>query len=361
VTDDLFATAPEEIVRYFREKADRPSFDWRDVAPEEHAYAFTVAKSAGFDVLADIRAAVDDAVVNRVPFEDFRARLQPILEAKGWWGRRTVTDPKDGSEQLVQLGSSRRLRTIYWANVRSAHAAGEWERTQQTKRFLPFLVYTLSTAERRRPEHLSWVGTVLPVDDPWWRSHYPPNGWGCKCGVRQITRREAERRGYDPAAGAPPVEMRSWRNKRTGETVKVPKGIDPGWHTNPGFTRGRNLAELVEGRLERLPVEARRAAVADLVASPTYKRFVDDAVKTGARRAEIARELEAAGEEVTDEVLDARAPFLFPRLPVRIGEDGEVVWVKAREVADSVASRLVCRSINSSPKINVIDNMVTRI
>ena len=29
-----------------------------------------------------------------------------------------------------------------------------------------------------------WDGTVLPLDDPWWSSHSPQNGWGCKCKSR---------------------------------------------------------------------------------------------------------------------------------------------------------------------------------
>ena len=162
---ELFQTAPEEVLRYFRAKRSLPTFDWRDIAPEEHAFSWTVAKSMENDVLEDIRAAVDDAIANRTPFDEFQKNLTPILQDKGWWGRRIQEDPRDGVPKVVQLGSPRRLRTIYWANTRTAHAAGEWERTQRNKRFLPFLVYTLSRAERRRLEHEGWVGIVAPVDD----------------------------------------------------------------------------------------------------------------------------------------------------------------------------------------------------
>ena len=268
---ELFETAPEEVLRYFRSKRSVPTFDWRDIAPAEHAFSWTVAKSAGFDVLDDIRAAVDEAIEQRLPFETFRERLQPILEEKGWWGRRIATDPKDGRDQLVQLGSPRRLRTIYWANTATAHAAGEWERTQRTKGFLPFLLYTLSTAERRRPEHLAQVGTILPVDHEYWDYWFPPNGWGCECGTRQISRREAESRGYDPDAGAPPIEFRSWRNRRTGERVQVPVGIDPGWAQNPGKNRARNVADFLSERLDAMTDNRRRIAVADLVGSKPFR------------------------------------------------------------------------------------------
>lgn len=277
---DLFKTAPAEVVRYFRAKRSIPTFDWRDVAPQEHAFSWTVAKSAGYDILDDIRAATDDAIVTRVPYDEFARKLTPILQQKGWWGKQRAFDPQDGVEKLVQLGSPRRLRTIYWANVRSAYAAGEWERTQRNKRFLPFLVYTLSVAVHRREEHESWVGTVLPVDHEWWHTHYPPNGWGCQCGVRQISAGEARRLGYTDGMPAPEIVMRKWTNKRTGEVVWVPEGIDPGWQTNPGVSRGRNLSELLHGKVEEMPDYRRAVAIEDIVGSPILKALAERRMPT---------------------------------------------------------------------------------
>jgi uncharacterized protein with gpF-like domain len=31
---------------------------------------------------------------------------------------------------------------------------------------------------RTRPMHAAWHNTVLPFDHPFWKTHYPPNGWG---------------------------------------------------------------------------------------------------------------------------------------------------------------------------------------
>ena len=28
-------------------------------------------------------------------------------------------------------------------------------------------------------------GIIKPVDDPFWNTNYPPNGWGCRCNVIQ--------------------------------------------------------------------------------------------------------------------------------------------------------------------------------
>lgn len=275
MADELFKKAPEAVRRYFSEKKQRPTFDWRDVAPQEHAGTFTVAKSAGYDILDDIRIGMKDAIDNQKAFEEFSAGLEPLLRKKGWWGQKNVADPKTGEKVKAQLGSLRRLRTIHWANVSTARVAGEWERTLATKRFLPFLRYTLSNAERKRPEHRGWVGTILPVDHPWWRTHYPPNGWLCRCGVRQITRRQAERNGYDETLEAPLIETRPWFNKRTGKTVHVPIGIDPGWETHPGINRGQKLMQIYSGKLEAMPREAVGTALASFWNGPQPKAWLN--------------------------------------------------------------------------------------
>lgn len=265
---DLFKSAPKEVTRYFDGKASLPTFDWRDIAPEEHAFSFTVAKSAGYDILEDVRSAISEAITGKTPFEEFQRNLMPVLQQKGWWGKTLAIDPETGEEKLVQLGSPRRLRTIYWANTISAHAAGEWERTQRNKDFLPFLVYTLSTAERKRLEHEGWVGFVAPVDDPIWNRLYPPNGWGCMCGVRQLSRSEAVRLGWREDTPVMPLVEKPWVNKRTGETRMVPVGIDPGWDTNPGKYRGQNVSRFLEERLGSMPADRQRIAIRDIVRSP---------------------------------------------------------------------------------------------
>jgi len=272
---DIFKTAPREVVRYLEAKENRPSFDWRDIAPEEHAFAFTVAKSVGYDVLDDIRTAVADADANRTPFIEFQRNLLGPLQAKGWWGKKLTADPETGELKVVQLGSPRRLRTIYWANTRTARAAGEWERTDRNKAFLPFLLYVRSTAENKRLEHLDWVGIVAPVDDPIWDKLYPPNGWGCECRVRQISRREAISLGWKDDAGPVYLPERAWTNKRTGETRMVPIGVDPGWDTNPGKLRAANTSRFLHDKIEAMPASRQKVAIEDIVQSPVLRTMVD--------------------------------------------------------------------------------------
>ncbi|WP_208432549.1 phage minor head protein [Bartonella taylorii] len=279
--EELFKTAPKEVIRYFEAKALVPSFDWRDVAPEEHAFSFTVAKSVGYDILDDFKRAVGEAIKHQVPFQDFQKNLMPILQEKGWWGKKTSIDPVSGEKSVVQLGSPRRLETVYWANTMSAHAAGEWERTQNNKEFLPYLTYALSSSEHKRLEHESWVGFTAPVDDPVWDWLYPPNGWRCKCSVRQVSRYEAEDLGYEEGAEPLQVEQKVWHNKRTGQVEKIPKGIDPGWHLNPGKYRAQNLSSFLSDKVSVMGDNDKRIAIEDIVGSPLLEAMFEGRLPRG--------------------------------------------------------------------------------
>lgn len=298
---------PKEAIEYFRAKALKPSFDYRDTWREEHATAFSVAKATSLDILGDIRAGLDAALAEGKPFAQFKKELTPLLQAKGWWGRKDVVDPKTGETVNAQLGSPRRLRTIYESNIRTALAAGHWEKAQRTKRALPYFIYQLGPSERHRPEHVALEGTMLPVDDPFWNTHYPPNGWGCKCWLRQITKYEYDKLSSEgvPAQGdpvldpqgrptgriqsrtipakttAPQITLRPWRNTRTGQIEQVPQGIDPGWDTNPGKSRFQKNQTLLSSK---------QAAIKDVLTSPLPQRRTVESIRAAVLKATTTEE-----------------------------------------------------------------------
>ncbi len=261
---DFTAMPPEEAVKYFERKGFTVGFAWQDVWQEEHARAFTVAKAMTTDLLEDIRSVVDKAIADGIAFEDFKKNLTPILRARGWWGRQMMVDPLTGEKRDVQLGSVRRLQTIYDMNLRMSYAAGNWEQIQRTKHLLPYLRY-IDPSARPRPEHLDWSGTVLPADDPWWGTHFTPNGWNCRCYVDSFSKSDLDRYGYAVSPMAPRDEMVTYQNPRTGETSQHPKGIDPGFGYNVGqaglnFAAKQQLAEKlaaadpdVRAAIEKIP------------------------------------------------------------------------------------------------------------
>lgn len=265
---------PPEVIRYFEQKSLKPAFSWQDVWAEEHAYAFTVAKAVDLELLTLFQTSIQKAIQDGQGFETWRQGLIPELQRLGWYGKRQVDDPTGAwKSKVVDFSWPARLQTIFWANVRPARAAGQWERIQRTKRGLPYLLYVRTASVEPRQQHLAWVGTILPVDHDFWKTHFPPNGWGCKCSVRQITRMEYERlKGQDGYSIEPPtIEMRPWTNARTGEVTWVPVGIDPGWGTNPGLARAKTLVQNIAQRLEQAGEEAARERLAEIVASPAPK------------------------------------------------------------------------------------------
>lgn len=234
--------APEEAIAFFRSKGFRIGFNWQDVFKAEHVRWFTVAKAMSRDLLEDIRESVDRAIADGITLETFRKELQPKLEAKGWWGKKIMLDPATGQHELVQLGSPRRLKTIFDTNVRTAYQAGKWERIQRTKAAFPYLEYSSVMDGRERPEHHAWNGTILPVDHPWWDTHYGPCDWNCRCTAVPRSLRMLERAGKQVDTAPPRNPMLPWTNTRTGETGELEAGIGKGWDYNVGKEYLRGLA-----------------------------------------------------------------------------------------------------------------------
>ena len=232
-----FDLEPRKALEFFRGKGLATSFAWQDVWQYQHDEAFTVAKMMQVDLLKDVRAAVDKAIQEGQTLETFREQIKPRLLEAGWWGKADMTDPATGETKTVQLGSPRRLRVIFETNMQTAYSAGHWAQIRQTKESAPYLMYDAVNDAQTRPEHAAWDGLVLAADDPWWQVHFPPNDWGCRCGVIQITQDQLPALGKDTPDEAPPDQMREWTNPRTGEVEQVPKGVGPGWAYAPGASR----------------------------------------------------------------------------------------------------------------------------
>ena len=104
-----------------------------------------------------------------------------------------------------------------------SHARGRWQRIERVAEAMPWLRYMATLDDRTRPAHRAWHGTVLRHDHPFWRSHYPPNGWHCRCTVLQFSDADLERYGLTPGEGPPPGsdKTRQWINKRTGRPAET--------------------------------------------------------------------------------------------------------------------------------------------
>lgn len=306
-------------VAFLEAKGIERSWRWPSMWGTEHAFAFTLAGVYRLDVLSAVQQLVTQAVRDGQTFEGFRGGLEDRLKTLGFAGPQLVTEFPDGPRK-VDLTATWRAKVIYDTNVRQAYAASEWQAIQDTAGDFPALQYHHTPQEHPRMQHLAWDKIVLPVDHPFWKTHFPPNGWYCKCWTLQIsidrlnsgrvkltTPEALAKTGYTDK----PQTWPTWRHEATGREEPVPPGVTPGFGHNSGMARRENLADLVARRLEGMDPDLARAAAADLANFPQFADLVTDANKTGLDRArvraeETARQV-AAGASRPDAINAANA------------------------------------------------------
>lgn len=190
-----FNMEPEEIVKYFASKNCKISFDWHEVYEDAHARAFTVAKMTQADLLKDTHKMLTTAIKEGWSDNKFKKITTELFEKKGWVGKEEVLNPKTGELQTVELGTPRRIKKIFHCNMASAYAVGRYKEQMENADVAPYLQYISILDGRTRPEHRAMHGMIFRYDDPIWNTMYPPNGWNCRCMVRQLTKGEAKRNG----------------------------------------------------------------------------------------------------------------------------------------------------------------------
>lgn len=279
-TAQLAPLPPEDAIRFLqaRGRTLSPTFAWQDAYAADHAAMFTVAKSAGFDILKDIHEGLSKALSEGRTIQQFAREVTPLLKAKGWWGRQMLADPATGEERAVQLGSTRRLETIFNTNMRVSYAAGHWAGFERTKGSRPYLRYVALLDDRTRPSHRARHNLVLPVDHPYWDTWAPPCGWNCRCTLQSLSAievRQLQADGEELMFEPPQDTFRNWVNKRTGEVREIADGIDPGWDYNPGRIGAAAAAnEALAQKAADAPFDLLGPLVADRVRSDAFTRFL---------------------------------------------------------------------------------------
>lgn len=224
VADAAYGSLPfAEQIAFFRRKLNLPTNGWTDIYKAEHDWAFVVAGANRDAIVSDFRQAVEKAIAEGTTLETFRKDFDTIVATYGW-------DYNGGRDW--------RSRVIYETNLNTSYAAGRYEQLQAA----PYWQYVHADwVSNPRHQHLAWDGLVLARDDPWWQTHYPPNGWGCQCSVRGLWPRDLQRLGKDGPDEAPEVNLVErligQRSPSGPRLVRVPEGIDPGFEYVPGKAR----------------------------------------------------------------------------------------------------------------------------
>lgn len=247
-----FALPFAQQIEFFRAKLNLPTDTWLDIWQAAHDRAFVVAGATAADLLADLRAAVDKAISSGTTLEQFRKDFVQIVAERGWTGW-----TGEGS----RAGRAWRTRVIYETNLRTSYAAGRWAQLTdpQLLQARPWWRYIHSDSViNPRPLHKRWgdMGLTLPHDHPFWRTHYPPNGWGCRCRVVAVRA---------PAAGAAQQPPADWATPTATGTLP---GIDKGWAYAPGADSAAGLRQLIDTKAATLPGPLAGAFAQSMAALP---------------------------------------------------------------------------------------------
>ena len=164
----------------------------------------------------------------------------------------------------------------------------------------PYIRYVTMRDSKVRPLHAKWDNVTLPVDHPFWQTHLPPNGWRCRCRWVAVTQAEYDRGysewrapySYDQAGNvthtppvqrvsfnknAPEIVWRDFHNRSTGEVVKTPAGVDPGFGYNPGLALVQQQRQLITSKLAALDPAIAAAAMAEgLVSEKAFAQWLQN-------------------------------------------------------------------------------------
>lgn len=232
---------PEQLA-FFKAKLELPTAHYDDILKAAHDRAFIVAGALKADLLNDLQQSVTQAIGEGKSIQWFRKEFGAIVAKHGWTGWTGEDSP---------AGVAWRTRVIYQTNLTTSYAAGRFAQLNDPDllRHRPYWKYVHNdTVQHPRPLHQAWgrKPVVLPPDDPWWRTHFPPNGWGCRCQLVAVR--------ADEYRGEPAPDDGTWTKiDRWGEAHTIPKGVDYGWDYAPGASRLKPFQALIDDKLIRFP------------------------------------------------------------------------------------------------------------
>lgn len=178
---------PVEAIEWLRRRLQFTEAAWRALLEGVDAAVEAAIDDQVESVHRDLLQAVLDAVEDGSTAEQFQGAYEGIVQDHGW---------------SYHGNAGWHSRLIFRMQTQNAYMAGRWEQVQRVLeanrgRVTYFLRYATVGDERVRDSHAQWHGVILRPDHPFWLTHWPPNGFNCRCPPPQlITERVMARRGW---------------------------------------------------------------------------------------------------------------------------------------------------------------------
>lgn len=121
----------------------------------------------------------------------------------------------DRRSKILMQSANGTQKTEYNTLVARSRTAKQFERFKEERDLYPNIEWLHTRSATPRELHLTYVGTILPQDDPFWQNNQPGNEWGCKCDWRTTDKPT----NATPTSVVPPAPGLEGNPADTGELV----------------------------------------------------------------------------------------------------------------------------------------------
>lgn len=185
---DLLKPVPyKEAIALIKGKGVVSNDVFRRLAPELKARAFTIT---GLDGAANVMQAVRDRIAELpagASWDEVRknvaADISPYIVDE-------TADPEERDRQI--MAANRRAELLMRIHGYQSYMASQYEVMERQKTVFPAWQYKTAADDRVRDSHAALNDLILPADSPFWKDHFPPWGWGCRCDVIPMMQEDVE-------------------------------------------------------------------------------------------------------------------------------------------------------------------------
>jgi len=187
-----FNTPPKDAYEYLMAKKPKLNISEQELITSAKHKAFTISKIANMDILKDIQNSIISSIKNGDAFNKWKKNIGATLKSKGWDGADIIN--YDTGEVVGHM-TSHRLKTIFMTNARTAYSVGRYKAMMQLEQSV-YWRYVGILDTKIRSSHAKQHGIIKHRDDEFWKSHYPPNAYNCRCKVQAFSKDALNDRGW---------------------------------------------------------------------------------------------------------------------------------------------------------------------
>lgn len=147
-----------------------PDIYYDELPQEIRRMAFTVSGMTRMDAIDDVLKSFERAEAEGMDFAD-------------WADSFNV----DEFERLTESHK----KTVFTTNMTTQYNNGRLQ-VGINSDTLVYLKYQATLDDRTRPNHAAMDGITLPINDPFWLTHTPPNGYNCRCFVLNLDAKDLD-------------------------------------------------------------------------------------------------------------------------------------------------------------------------